>query len=198
MAQSTNNGWNAILSQTQTQSDDWTAITAGSTTGLTLGATGTITYYYVTGNRNFSNTNAGGSGLKIQGTVYLYLPAGVSITCVGANASGATGAGAGIELASGNTLYIIGGAGTVTATGGNAANGSDGGNGTNATGDDGSYIWTGAGGNGGNGGGGAGAGIGTRGGAGGNGGSGGSNQYHKTDSEINGTRKRYHCECHRR
>ena len=187
MAQSTNNGWNAILSQTQTQSDDWTAITEGSTTGLTLGATGTTTYYYVTGNRNFSNTNAGGSGLKIQGTVYLYLPAGLSITCVGANASGATGAGAGIELASGNTLYIIGGAGTVTATGGNAANGSDGGNGTNATGDNGSHIWTGAGGNGGNGGGGAGAGIGTRGGAGGNGGSGGSNQYHTTDSEINGT-----------
>mgnify|MGYP006908899559 CR=1 FL=1 len=84
---------------------------------------------------NFTNSNAGGSGLKIQGTVYLYLPAGISITCQGANASGSAGAGAGIELSSGNTLYIIGGGTgtTVTATGGNAANGSNGGNGTWAT-----------------------------------------------------------------
>ena len=185
MAQSTNNGWNAILSQTQTQSDDWTAITEGSTTGLTLGATGTTTYYYVTGNRNFSNTNAGGSGLKIQGTVYLYLPAGLSITCVGANASGTTGAGAGIELASGNTLYIIGGTGTVNATGGNAANGGDGGDGTDAEGNS-SWLQTGTGGSGGNGGGGAGAGIGTCGGAGGAGGSGGYSYTHD-DKAHNGT-----------
>lgn len=192
MAQSTNNGWNAILSQTQTQSDDWTAITSNSTTGLTLGATGTTTYYYVTGNRNFSNTNAGGSGLKIQGTVYLYLPTGLSITCVGANASGTTGAGAGIELASGNTLYIIGGTGTVNATGGNAANGSNGLNGGDASWSNDSYTYVGNGGAGGNGGGGAGAGIGTRGGDGGAGGAGGaghnaSGDYWENTNAVDGS-----------
>ena len=191
MAQSTNNGWNAILSQTQTQSTDWTAITAGSTSGMTLGSSGNTTYYYVKGSYNFgSTTNHGVSGLKIQGTVYLYIPNGLSITCVGGYANGATGAGAGIELAAGNTLYIIGGAGTVTATGGNAANGSDGDNGSDASGSSGSWTRTGAGGTGGNGGGGAGAGIGTRGGAGGTGGAGGSSNYYDNgaqDDEKSGT-----------
>ena len=60
-----------------------------------------------------------------------------------------TGAGAGIELASGNTLYIIGG-GTVNATGGNAANGGNGGNGTNADFSYDSWVKVGGGGNGGN------------------------------------------------
>ena len=69
----------------------------------------------------FTNSNAGGSGLTIQGKVYLYVPQGVTVTCTGANASGQTGAGAGIELASGNALHLLG-SGTVNATGGNAAN----------------------------------------------------------------------------
>ena len=120
----------------------------------------------------FTNSNAGGSGLTIQGKVYLYVPQGVTVTCTGANASGQTGAGAGIELASGNALHLLG-SGTVNATGGNAANGGNGVNGGNAECTYDVSILGGSGGNGGNGGGGAGAGIGTRGGNGGNGGTGG-------------------------
>ena len=166
--------WEAVYTQTQTSSDSWTKLSVGSTSGQTLGSGGTTTYYYIDRNLNFTNSNPGGSGLKIQGTVYLYLPAGVNITCVGANANGATGAGAGIELTEGNTLYIIGGGNgaTVTAKGGNAANGGNGARGVNATLEYDEKILPGSGGNGGNGGGGAGAGIGTRGGNGGAGGAG--------------------------
>ena len=185
-------GWEAIYTQTQTTSDDWNPLSSDQTEGYTLGATGTTKYYYLKKTLNFTNGTAGGSGLKIQGTVYLYLPAGISITCQGADASGSTGAGAGIELSSGNTLYIIGGGTgtTVTATGGNAANGSTGGSGTWAEGGSGNWTRTGAGGTGGDGGGGAGAGIGTRGGAGGSGGSGGASKYYDDgaqDDEQNGT-----------
>lgn len=187
MAQSTNNGWNALTTQEQTLSDDWTPLSTDQTTGYTLGASGTTKHYYITKNLNFTNSNAGGSGLKIQGTVYLYIPNGLSITCIGANANGLTGAGAGIELASGNTLYIIGGAGTVTAIGGNAANGKDGNRGDNASFSYDSWIKTGAGGKGGDGGGGAGAGIGSRGGAGGVGGAGGAAQQPNYPSYTNGT-----------
>ena len=166
--------WDVVYWQTQTKQSDWTALSAGSTTGRTLGSAGNTTYYYVTSNLSFTNSTAGGSGLKIQGTVYLYIPTGVTLTCTGANASGLTGGGAGIELTAGNTLYLIGG-GTLVANGGNAANGGNGGNGYDAevnTSTD-QYILGGSGGTGGNGGGGAGAGIGTRGGNGGTGGSGG-------------------------
>ena len=178
--------WEAVYAMTQTTSADWTALDAGSSTGRTLGTAGTTTYYYAAGNLSFTNSNAGGSGLTITGTVYLYVPEGVTVTCTGANANGQTGGGAGIELTSGNTLYLIG-QGTVNATGGNAANGGNGGRGGDATGYDGDWTKTGAGGNGGNGGGGAGAGIGTRGGAGGNGGSGGSSQDDDCSHEISGT-----------
>ncbi len=172
-------GWESAFSQSQTTSTTWEALSTGSTTGKTLGESGTTKYYYLQESLTFTNTNAGGSGLTIKGTVYLYIPYGLTITCVGADASGATGAGAGIELAEGNTLYIIGsGDGentTVTAKGGKAANGSNGGNGGNASGNYSSEkVYAGTGGNGGNGGGGAGAGIGTRGGNGGTGGAGGS------------------------
>lgn len=193
------NGWESIYEQTQTTSDDWTAITEGTTQGKILGAaqsgSNTTYYYYVTKSLNFTNNRTdndenGNSGLKIHGTVYLYIPIGLTITCQGANADGRTGAGAGIELASGNTLYIIGG-GTVNATGGNAENGRDGGAGTNAEGDNGnSWTRTGTGGTGGNGGGGAGAGIGTRGGTGGTGGSGGAGYKYDggaEDDAENGT-----------
>ena len=190
MAQSTNNGWNAILSQTQTTSASWTALSEGSETGKVLGAaqsgSNATYYYYITDDLNFSN-GAGGSGLTIHGTVYLYIPNGLSITCVGGNANGQTGAGAGIELAEGNTLYIIGGAGTVTATGGNAANGGNGNSGGNADVNTSTkQEWSGTGGKGGNGGGGAGAGIGTKGGDGGNGGDGGAGY---TFELSNGTNK---------
>ena len=166
--------WDYVYTQEETTSDTWTALSEGSTTGMTLGGSGTTSYYRLTKSLNFTNTTAGGSGLTILGTVYLYLPAGVNITCVGANANGATGAGAGIELTEGNTLYIIGGGNgaTVTATGGNAANGGNGARGVNATLEYDEKCLPGSGGNGGNGGGGAGAGIGTRGGNGGAGGAG--------------------------
>ena len=188
MAQS--GGWDAVYNQTQTTSDDWTPITAGSTSGMTLGSSGNTTYYYVKGSYNFgSATNYGVSGLKIQGTVYLYIPYGSTINCVGGHANGATGAGAGIELAAGtptNTLYIIGG-GTVKATGGNAANGGNGAAGTDAGYSYDSWTSTGAGGKGGDGGGGAGAGIGTRGGNGGTGGAGGEGKTYTNWHQNPGT-----------
>ena len=158
-------GWEAVYRQTQTKQSDWTALSAGSTTGRTLGSADAVTYYYVTSNLSFTNAAAGGSGLTILGTVYLYVPSGITVTCTGANANGQTGAGAGIELTLGNSLYLIGG-GSLNANGGNAANGGNGGNGYDAevnTSND-EYILGGSGGTGGNGGGGAGAGIGTRGG----------------------------------
>lgn len=182
------NGWDAIYSQTQTASKSWTKLSEGSTNGKVLGATDATTYYYITESLDFTNSRTdnggdGNSGLKIQGTVYLYIPAGLHIFCKGANASGSTGAGAGIELSKGNTLYIIGGGNGayVEAKGGNAANGSNGGTGEDATGSS-SWCRLGTGGKGGDGGGGAGAGIGTCGGAGGAGGSGGSGSRH-SDSD---------------
>ena len=171
--------WATVYKQTQTKQSDWTALSAGSTTGKTLGSAGTTTYYYVAGDLSFTNSTIGGSGLTIQGTVYLYIPTGSTLTCMGANASGQTGAGAGVELAEDNTLNLLGG-GTINATGGDAANGGNGAGGGNAGGTYNVSTITGAGGKGGTGGGGAGAGIGTRGGNGGSGGSGGSG-YTYTD-----------------
>ncbi len=165
--------WDAVYTMTQTKQSDWTALSAGSTTGRTLGSADAVTYYYVTSNLSFTNATAGGSGLTILGTVYLYVPEGVTLTCTGANASGSTGAGAGIELAAGNSLYILG-CGTLNANGGNAENGRNGASGgasVNEYPTD--HVCSGTGGTGGNGGGGAGAGIGTRGGNGGTGGNGG-------------------------
>ena len=176
------NEWATVYTQTQTTASNWTALNAGSTTGRTLGSAGTTTYYNVTGNLSFTNSTAGGSGLTILGTVYLYVPSGITVTCTGANANGQTGAGAGIELTTGNSLYLIGG-GTLNANGGSAANGGNGGTGGNATGSDGDWTQTGAGGTGGYGGGGAGAGIGTRGGAGGSGGSGGAGYRYDDGAE---------------
>ena len=174
--------WYMISRQTQTKQSDWTALSAGSTTGRTLGSADAVTYYYATGDLSFTNSTFGGSGLTIQGTVYLYIPSGTTLTCTGANASGQTGAGAGIELTQGNSLYLIGG-GTLNANGGNAANGGNGAGGNDAevNVNTSQYILGGSGGTGGNGGGGAGAGIGTRGGNGGTGGSGGQRTGSYTD-----------------
>jgi hypothetical protein len=163
--------WGMVCLLTQTSRANWTLLTDGSQTGMTLGEAGKTTYYYTMIDRFFTNSNAGGSGLTILGTVYLYIPSGKTITCTGAHASGTTGGGAGIELTAGNTLYLLG-SGTVNATGGNAANGGNGAGGGHATyGDE--WVRSGDGGRGGDGGGGAGAGIGTRGGTGGAGGAGG-------------------------
>ena len=67
--------WATVYTLTQTTSANWTALNASSATGQTLGNAGTTTYYYITDDLNFTNSNAGGSGLTIQGTVYLYIPA---------------------------------------------------------------------------------------------------------------------------
>ena len=164
--------------QIPTATSAWTHITAGSTTGFEL----KDDYYYVSENLTFTNTTYGagqGSGMYVQAgkEVHLYIPKGVTLTAIGADGDGPTGAGAGILLPSGSTLHIIG-EGTIVATGGNAGDGSDGGSGTNGVLDEesvetwfiGAKIICGAGGAGGQGGGGAGAGIGTAGGTGGNGG----------------------------
>ena len=59
------NEWDAVYTQTQTTSANWTALNAGSTTGQTLGSAGTTTYYYVNSNLTFTNSSVGGSGLTI-------------------------------------------------------------------------------------------------------------------------------------
>ena len=161
--------------QVPTVTSEWTHITAGSTTGFELKDAN----YYVTEDLTFTNTISGpgqGSGMYVQAgrTVTLYIPAGVTLTAIGADAYGTIGAGAGILLPEGSTLNIIG-AGTLVATGGNAANGQDGSRGTDGHLDEesvgtwflGKKIYCGYGGAGGYGGGGAGAGIGTAGGQGG-------------------------------
>ena len=163
--------------QVPTVSTKWTHITEGSSSGFEL----RDDYYYVSKDLTFTNTIDGagqGSGLYVQANkeVHLYIPAGVTLTAIGANAAGTTGAGAGILLPSGSTLHILG-EGKLVATGGNAANGTDGGDATKGEEDEesvgtwflGKKILGGLGGGGGNGGGGAGAGIGTAGGNGGNG-----------------------------
>lgn len=167
--------WEAVYAMTNTTSANWTPINEGALHGYTLGSTDSTTYYYANSNLNFYSIDAGVSGLTILGTVYIYIPSGKSLACFGGHASGTIGAGAGIELTSGNTLYLIGD-GVVHSTGGNAANGSNGSNGTDAAFEYDEWVRVGGGGNGGGGGGfgGAASSIGT-GGPGGGGGGGGSN-----------------------
>ena len=162
--------------QVKTVTSEWTHITAGSTTGFEL----KDDYYYVSEDLTFTNSLGGpgqGSGMYVQAgrEVHLYIPAGVTLTAIGADADGIQGAGAGILLPEGTTLHILG-KGTLVATGGNAANGQDGSRGTDGRLLDeesvdtwflGKKIYCGYGGAGGYGGGGAGAGIGTAGGQGG-------------------------------
>ena len=136
--------WADVYAMTNTTAEDWTQLYMGETTGKTFGEAGTTTYYYAGTNLTFSNSTAGGSGLTILGTVYFYVPKGVTVTCTGADADGQTGAGAGIELSAGNALCLIG-QGEVSATGGNAANGGNGTNGSNADWDSSNY-WSGTGG----------------------------------------------------
>ena len=104
-------------------------------------------------------------------TAAIFIPAGVTLKVRGGNASGRTGAGAGINIPNGSTLVVTGG-GTLEATGGNGASGSSGESGTDGVviDDDSSAHdeegYAGKGGDGGDGGGGAGAGIGGGGGSG--------------------------------
>lgn len=149
----------------------WKVITEGSNSGYRFMSG----HYYIPKDLTFSNSNTGRDGISIApgSSVHFYIPKGVTLTARGGNASGRTGAGAGICLPQSSSLVLEGG-GTVNATGGNAANGSNGEKGSNATGEYDKWSSVGSGGKGGDGGGGAGAGIGTRGGSGGAGGSGGS------------------------
>ena len=75
--------WEEAYALTQITAADWTALDAGSSTGKTLGTAGKTTYYYATGDLSFTNTAVGGSGLTILGTVYLYVPEGMTVTCTG-------------------------------------------------------------------------------------------------------------------
>ena len=179
--------WDVVYRLTQTTSANWTALSAGSTTGWTIGSAGTTTYYYATGNLSFTNSTVGGSGLTIRGTVYLYIPSGKTVKCTGAKANntGITGGGAGVELAAGNTLYLLGD-GRLEATGGDGESGNSGDHGEDANFEYDKYCQPGSGGRGGDGGGGGGAGIGTRGGNGGAGGAGGSAKRDKTEGENKG------------
>ena len=133
------------------------------------------TVYTVVADTTIRSTSAASCALQVAdgATSVIYIPTNVTLTVAGGNASGTTGAGAGILLPSGSTL-IVTGSGRLVATGGNAANGSNGENGGNADGGDshGDTMKNGAGGNGGNGGGGAAAAIGGNGGTGGAGGAG--------------------------
>ena len=180
-------GWELVYRQTNTTSANWTALNAGSSTGYTIGTAGTTTYYYATGNLSFTNSTVGGSGLTIRGTVYLYIPSGKTVKCTGAKANntGITGGGAGVELAAGNTLYLLGD-GRLEATGGDGESGNSGDHGEDANFEYDKYCQPGSGGRGGDGGGGGGAGIGTRGGNGGAGGAGGSAKRDKTEGENKG------------
>ncbi len=147
----------------------WNKLSGGATDGYVLQSG----RYYVTEDISFTNNSVGGNGLTIAdgATVHIYL-CNVKLTASGGKASGRTGAGAGIYLPQGSTLYIEG-RGSVKATGGNAADGSNGADGSHAYLDYSNTILGGSGGAGGDGGGGAGAGIGTSGGNGGAGGGGG-------------------------
>lgn len=163
--------WKKIYSNIkEVKASDWSA-----------GKTVSAGVYYISENISVTGSTDQ-SGLVISGDVTLIIPDGVTLTAKGGNATNGgngsankfysyggragVGAGAGIQLTSGNTLHILG-SGTVNATGGNAGNGGNGGN-TSVYEPDQSLV---GGGGGGGGGGGAAAGIGTKGGAGGTGGS---------------------------
>lgn len=176
----------------------------------TIGVANQTSAYKVTKDTTYIGAT-GESGLIVANgaTIKLYIEKGVTLTCIGGDASGIYGAGAGIELTSGTNsdgssytskLYVYG-EGNIVATGGAAASGIDGGNSwmtiknvNNSTSDDDAHftVTRELPGNGGDGGGGAGAGIGGTGGTGGTGGirqwSGDTETFSMKDGEItNGT-----------
>ena len=142
------------------------------------------TVYRVTSNATISRLGTTSSALYVadNATAVIYIPKGITLTVNGGNASGTTGAGAGIRLNSGSTLVVTG-QGTLNVTGGNAANGANGGNADDCYLDmDSSHG--GQGGAGGNGGGGGAAAIG---GYGGDAGSGGARPSNEDWVETNDT-----------
>ena len=148
---------------------------AGFTRSQTIGMTSRRklegnTVYLVTSDLEIrASSGFSAFSMDANSTSVLYVATGKTLTLQGGNASGTTGAGAGIEIPSSSLLIITGG-GTIKATGGKGANGSSGGNGGDGkvVDDDDDphdeYGRAGKGGNGGSGGGGAGAGIGGKGG----------------------------------
>lgn len=140
--------------------------------------------YRVTANTVLRATTAGQSGLYVAAgaTAYLYIAKYVTIAVIGADGSGTTGGGAGINLPVNSTLYVLGGGrlvviGGASGTPGNGAAGASGYLSVAHNGYGTSVIRLGNGGAGGAGAGGAGAGIGGAGGNGGAGGAGGSSYY---------------------
>ena len=173
-------GWCLLLAGFNTFAlrADVVDITQSSTTGYTMTDGNT---YAVQNSLAISNSTTGGSGMTVDenAIVVLYVPAGVTLTAVGADGSGQIGGGAGILVPETSTLVITG-EGTVNATGGRAGDGGNGMNGFDGSTTnkgtilDPSYLYVGGkGGSGGSGGGGAGAGIGGNGGRAGTGGTGG-------------------------
>ncbi len=131
------------------------------------------TVYMVKKNKYLTGNNSSALVVAPNAEVVIYISAGVSLTCNGADASSNLSPGQpGIFLPKGSTLYVTG-AGYLTARGGCAGNGEDGTIGGRAS-TLGLYpnnrrvMYGGIGGEGGKGGAGAGAGIGTSGGEGGN------------------------------
>ena len=159
------------ITQSQWNGTQWTVKAAGTYRSWWIGSGQGVQYVYFTGNCTFNGDNDGWGGIEVYGTCYLYIPTGVTVTCNGVAGSGTRQGGAGIYVASGNTLYVLGN-GTLVANGGKAGNGSNGAGGGGGW-KSGSTYYSGGGGAGGAGGGGAGAGIGTHGAAGGSGGGGG-------------------------
>jgi len=159
------------VTQSAWNGTQWTVKGSGTYGSWWIGSSQGVQYVYFTGNCTFNGSSSGWGGLEIYGTCYLYIPAGVTVTCNGVAGSGSTPGGAGIYVASGNNLYVLGN-GTLVAKGGRAGNGSNGAGGGGGW-KSGSTYYSGGGGAGGAGGGGAGAGIGTHGANGGGGGGGG-------------------------
>lgn len=155
---------------------------------LSTGASLPSGTYYLSEDKTFGSASSGTNGLKIasNATVYIYIPAGVTLTAIGGgtNTARTTGGYAGILLPSSSKLILLG-EGTVIATGGRAGNGANGSSGNSGYLDVGTKYYGGSGGSGGSGGGGAGAGIGTNGGTGGSGGSGASSSNTITSGSSN-------------
>ncbi len=164
-------------------------VTAGST--LSAGC-----FYYLRASTVITSTTAGQSALNVAtgNPVYLYIPSDVTLTVKGGDAGGTTGAGAGIKVPSGATLYLLG-EGSLVATGGAAENGQNGGQnkkdalfyGYDSNGCRDGFYRAGTGGAGGAGGGGAGAGIGGTGGNGGAGGTCAATTSRRDSDRVNGS-----------
>lgn len=156
---------------TQTQiTENWIKLSSvsGYNTRETKGLDLSAGNYYVDESVTITNNSTGGSGLRINGNVNLYIPKDVVLTANGAAGSGKTGGGAGVYLPSGKNLYLYG-EGTLNANGGKAGDGEKGENGENSYFVKDPPVYYTKSGKGGNGGGGAGAGIGTNGATGANG-----------------------------